>query len=195
MAKKSSQVSAESKTKSKPKSKPETKTARGSSPVPFRVIKQYLQDFSFENHGAMIFQSRFAKQSHPHYNANWHISNTAIEPQSGDAKIQTANFYNAEVRFTLSAHYDDSKDSDKKLACFMLEISMVAIIEVAVNIPDKEAHQRILRIDVPRLLYPYLRFEIDKTLQSGGYPPMQVPPLNFVAAYQQFMQQSETDKP
>ncbi len=160
--------------------------------LPFRVMTQFLQDFSFENPGALFVQSGTAK-GRPHYNANWHITNKPIEAKNPDDKTEAAaNLYQAEVRITLSAHYD-GKD-DKKIPCFMLEVAYSAVVEIAFNLTDKKVHQQILRIDIPRLLYPYLRHEIDKVMQAGGYPAMTIPPLNFVAAYEQFLKQDSSNK-
>ncbi len=161
--------------------------------LPFRVMTQFLQDLSFENPGALMVQSGSVK-ARPHYNANWHITNKALEAkkEGEDSNANVPNLYQAEVRFTLSSHYD--ADDDKKIPCFMLEIAFAAVVEIAFNIKEKKAHEQILRIDIPRLLYPYLRYEVDKVLQTGGYPPMQIPPLNFAAAYEQFMQQDDSKK-
>ncbi len=174
--------------------KPETPDPTKPPTMPFRVMTQFLQDFSFENPGALMVQSGSVK-GQPHYNANWHITNKALEAKKAegeDSNASAANLYQAEVRFTLSSHYD--AEDDKKIPCFMLEIAFAAVVEIAFNIKEKKAHEQILRIEIPRLLYPYLRYEIDKTLQTGGYPPMHIPPLNFAAAYEQFMQQKSDDK-
>lgn len=151
--------------------------------LPFRIIGQYIQDLSFENPGALKLVTR-EFNGKPKLNLHWHINNQPLAHRD--------NIYSAETRITLSAHFD--KDGESQ-ACYMLEMGITAIVEFTKEPIDEEIRQQILRIEIPRLVYPFLRHQTDNLLRDGGYPGMQLPSLDFVAAYRQYRQQKEHTPP
>lgn len=49
--------------------------------------------------------------------------------------------------------------------------------------PDKEELDRLRRINCPAVLFPYLREIISEITRRGGFDPVYLPPMNFIAIY------------
>ncbi|MFV0625934.1 MAG: protein-export chaperone SecB [Alphaproteobacteria bacterium] len=67
---------------------------------------------------------------------------------------------------------------EKKL--FVLELSYASV--VAVNVPQEHL-EPVLLIEIPRLLFPYVRSIVTNTLVDGGLPPLMLTPIDFVAMF------------
>jgi len=58
------------------------------------------------------------------------------------------------------------------------------------NIPA-EAVQPILRIECPRLLFPFARQVIADASRNGGFPPLLIDPIDFLSLYRQRLMQAQ----
>ena len=58
------------------------------------------------------------------------------------------------------------------------------------NVPQENLHPLML-IECPRILFPFAREIVASAVRNGGYPPLLLDPIDFVALYQQQMAQQQ----
>jgi len=58
------------------------------------------------------------------------------------------------------------------------------------NIPP-DSMQALLLIECPRLLFPFARRIIADATRDGGFPPLLLDPIDFVALYRRRQQQAQ----
>ena len=132
------------------------------------VLVQYMRDFSFENPRAP--------------------NSLAEQDESPNISIQVN--VNAEKHtdtdFEVTLHIEGSAgEGAKTLFKFELEYGGVFSLN---NIPEDDL-QPIVLIECPRLLFPFARQIIADGVRNGGYPPLYIDPIDFVALYQQQLEQ------
>ena len=72
---------------------------------------------------------------------------------------------------------------DKKVSeLFILEIEYGGIFEVT-GVPEDQIHPYLM-IECPRILFPYLRRIVGDVTRDGGFPPLNLEQINFLALYQ-----------
>ena len=65
---------------------------------------------------------------------------------------------------------------------FILEIEYGGIFEVT-GVPEDQIHPYLM-IECPRILFPYLRRIVGDVTHDGGFPPLNLEQINFLALYQ-----------
>ena len=60
------------------------------------------------------------------------------------------------------------------------------------NIPEQDL-QPVVLIECPRLLFPFARQIVADAVRNGGFPPLYIDPIDFVALYRQRMDQLQPD--
>lgn len=193
MATKTKPASAKSTTKSAAKSKAKTgkkKILGGDSAssasqqeqteTPAIVINaQYIKDLSFENPNAPF--SLMPTNSQPQIDLNFKIDHQAITPpneEKSDAEKLT------EISITINASAKiEGKDA------FIAELTYAGVFTVE-HMDDQQKH--VLKyIEGPRMLFPFCRSIIASTTREGGFPPLMLSPIDFVALYKQQMAQQQ----
>ncbi|HEY2230771.1 MAG TPA: protein-export chaperone SecB [Xanthobacteraceae bacterium] len=141
------------------------------------VLAQYIKDFSFENPNAP--RSLAPAQTQPAIN---------IQINVGVGQL-SATDYEVSVKLEGKA---ESADAATTLFAFDLTYSGVFRIQ---NVPQEQIHP-VVMIECPRLLFPFAREIIATSVRGGGFPPLLLDPVDFVALYQQriaqLQQQPET---
>jgi preprotein translocase subunit SecB len=66
---------------------------------------------------------------------------------------------------------------------FAVETVYSGLFRVA-NVPEEHLHPFVL-IECPRLLFPFARQILADATRNGGFPPLMIDPIDFVALYQQ----------
>jgi len=61
----------------------------------------------------------------------------------------------------------------------------------AQNVPA-EMLQPLIMIECPRLLFPFAREIVANAVRNGGFPPLLLDPVDFVALYQQRAAQEQS---
>ena len=69
---------------------------------------------------------------------------------------------------------------DNKMA-FIIDLHYGALIALH-NIPQENVPP-ILMVEVPKLLFPFIREVVSGMTIKGGYPPLYLTPINFEAMY------------
>ncbi len=86
---------------------------------------------------------------------------------------------------------DTKMDADvagKKL--FILELSYAAL--ASLNVPE-ESVEPVIYIELPRLLFPFVRSIVANSMSAAGLPPIMISPIDFVALYQAKQAQREAE--
>ena len=71
---------------------------------------------------------------------------------------------------------------------FSFELDYAGVFRIQ-NVPQ-DSVQPIVMIECPRLLFPFAREIIATAVRNGGFPPLMLDPIDFVALYQQRMAQA-----
>jgi preprotein translocase subunit SecB len=145
----------------------DTPAANGAQddPMPsLNALAQYTKDFSFENPNAP--RSLTPQQNGPQI---------SIQVNVNAKQIAEADF---EVDLTLEG---DAKTGEEVL--FAFELTYAGIFRVR-NIPQDQLHP-VIMIECPRLLFPFARQMVADAVRNGGFPPLYIDPIDFVALYRQ----------
>ncbi|QDH17578.1 protein-export chaperone SecB [Swingsia samuiensis] len=142
-------------------------------PLPLSVNLQYTKDLSFEvPAGAAIFASLRAA---PHISVNIDVQANRIEE----------NQPVFEVALTLKAEAQEppaEEGGQPGRVVFITELTYAAI--VTLGDAPQELIEPILLVEVPRLLFPFARAIISDVTRDGGFPPVVLQPIDFVALWQ-----------
>jgi len=138
------------------------------------VLAQYVKDFSFENPNA----PRSMTPSPQPPTINIHI-NVDARPLS-----------ETDVEVTLRL---EGKAEAQALLLFSFELAFAGIFRVQ-NVPA-DSVQPVVLIECPRLLFPFAREIIATATRNGGFPPLLLEPVDFVALYRQRMASAQPSPP
>lgn len=134
------------------------------------VLAQYVKDLSFENPGA--------PES---------IRGRGNAPQIAiTINVEPGEVANDEVEVELKIDAQAKVDNN---VLFAIELSYAGLFRLS-NIPP-EAVQPILRIECPRLLFPFARQVISEASRNGGFPPLLIDPIDFLSLYRQRVAQAQ----
>lgn len=143
-------------------------TTQAEALPPLTVNGQYIKDLSFEVPGAPGIFGEMQGQNpdipiHVDINAN----------------VLQDNVY--EVVLSLKI---EGKLPTKPV--FILELAYAGVFTI--NVPEEHV-QPVLLIECPRLLFPFARTIVADMTRDGGFPPLMIQPLDFVALYRARMEQ------
>ena len=138
------------------------------------VLGQYIKDFSFENPNAP--RSLAPTQTQP-----------AINIQINVAVQQLA-----ETDFEVSLKLEGKAESEGSVL-FAFDLTFAGMFRLQ-NVPQEHL-QPLLLIECPRLIFPFAREVIATAVRNGGFAPLLLDPVDFVALYQQRMAQAAGPQP
>jgi preprotein translocase subunit SecB len=139
----------------------------GAPQMKMSVLAQFVRDMSFEN---MVAQKGLASAD--------------VQPDiqvqvSLDARKRTQEFqYDIVTKFKVT-----SKNKTNGDTLFLMEVDYGGIFHVE-GVPDDQLHPFLL-IECPRLLFPFVRRIISDVTRDGGFPPLNIDTVDFVALYRQ----------
>ncbi|MGB8814846.1 MAG: protein-export chaperone SecB [Paracoccaceae bacterium] len=154
--------------------------SEGAPQIKMQVLAQFVRDMSFEN---MVAQKG--------------LTTGEVQPDiqvavSLDARKRPADFqYEVITKFKVT-----SKNKVNGDTLFLLEVDYGGIFHVE-GVADEQLHPFLL-IECPRLLFPFVRRIISDVTRDGGFPPLNVDTVDFLALYRQELarraqtQQTET---
>jgi len=135
--------------------------------IRMQVLAQYVRDLSFEN---LVVQKG--------------LSGAEVQPDiqvavSLDArKRSVAHQYDVITKFKVTSR---NKVSNETL--FLLELEYGGTFHIE-GVAEDQLHPFLL-IECPRLLFPYVRRIISDVTRDGGFPPLNVDQVDFMALYRQ----------
>lgn len=136
----------------------------------FVIRAQYVKDLSFENPHAP--QSLFAPdQQRPNIDVGVDIKAQKLQD----------DVYEVVIVLSTRAHQNNN-------SLFLAELAYAGVFQVS-NIPQ-EHMDRVLLIDAPFILFPFIRRVISDVTRDGGFPPLLLDPIDFHQIYQQNKQKS-----
>jgi preprotein translocase subunit SecB len=129
-----------------------------------KILGQFIKDLSFENIAA-----RESKQGTGSPNIEVKINLDASKRTQDDQ-------YNSSIKISV-----ESKDTETNENIFLLELDYGGIFMIE-NIPDDQLHP-FLMIECPRMLFPFVRRVVHDVTRDGGYPPLNLDAIDFLAMY------------
>jgi len=79
-----------------------------------------------------------------------------------------------------------SKTKEKGEPMFLLELEYGGIFHIE-NLPEDQLHPYLM-IECPRMIFPFLRRVVSDVTRDGGFPPMNLEPIDFMALYRNEIQ-------
>ena len=148
-----------------------------------KVLAQFIRDLSFEN---ILAQKGLDTNTPP---------DIKVKVNLDAKKRKSENQYEILIKLSVvsSAKTEDSSDSENS-KLFILEIEYGGIFEVT-GVPEDQIHPYLM-IECPRILFPYLRRIVGDVTRDGGFPPLNLEQINFLALYQKEIarRQAEAEK-
>ena len=132
------------------------------------VLTQFTKDLSFENPNAP--QSLTQQQNAP---------NISIQVNVNAQKM-------TETDYEVSLHLEGAAGEGAG-TLFRFELMYSGLFQLR-NIPEQDL-QPVVLIECPRLLFPFARQIIADAVRNGGFPPLYIDPIDFVALYRQRVEQ------
>ena len=129
-----------------------------------QILGQFIKDLSFENIAAQE-----SKQGTGTPNIEVKINLDASKRTQDDQ-------YNSSIKISV-----ESKDTKTNKNIFLLELDYGGIFQIE-NIPDDQLHP-FLMIECPRMLFPFVRRVVHDVTRDGGYPPLNLDSIDFLAMY------------
>lgn len=128
-----------------------------------QILSQYIRDLSFENIAA---QQGLSEEVKPEIQVQVNL----------DAAKRNDDQYEVVQKLKV-----DAKAGEQAL--FLLEIEYAGRFKVE-NVPDNQLHPYLM-IECPRMTFPYLRRIVSDVTRDGGYPPLNLDNIDFMALYRQ----------
>ncbi|MCB1348660.1 MAG: protein-export chaperone SecB [Maritimibacter sp.] len=131
-----------------------------------QVLGQFIRDMSFEN----ILSQKGAKGE--------------VKPElkvevALDAKKRTVeNQFEVITKFKVNSQNQGGGEP-----LFLLELDYAGIFMIE-NVPEEHLAQFLL-IECPRMLFPFVRRIVSDVTRDGGFPPVNLDSVDFVALYRQ----------
>lgn len=128
-----------------------------------QVLSQYIRDLSFEN---IAMRDNVQGEGNPDISVQVSL----------DAKKKGENDYEVINKVKV-----DAKQGEARI--FLLELEYAGLFRVE-NVPDDKLHP-FLMIECPRMIFPYLRRIVGDVTRDGGFPPLNLDNIDFLALYRQ----------
>jgi preprotein translocase subunit SecB len=143
------------------------------APAPPLVVNiQYVKDLSFEVPGAPAIYTQL--RSPPRVDINLDVQARRINDQ--------ADIYEVVLAIRAEATEVDAEGKADGQRVFVAELSYGGVFTLT-NVPD-EAVEPILLVECPKLLFPFARNILSDVTREGGFPPVLLHPIDFVALWQ-----------
>jgi preprotein translocase subunit SecB len=143
---------------------PNGDAAQTQAAAPLTVINQYLKDFSFENPNAA--------------NGFQPLTEMPTGYIRVDVRVKPMTPPDIEVSLFLAA---EAKIGETTI--YVVESEYAGVFRLG-RVPQEHMLPLIM-IEAPRLLFPFSRQLIATAVQAGGFPPLYINPVDFVALYRE----------
>ena len=138
-------------------------------PLKMQVLAQYIRDMSFEN---ILAQKGINGDVQPEI---------SVEVNIDAKKRPVENQFEVIIKTAIS-----SKTKGKGEPMFLLELEYGGIFHIE-NLPEDQLHPYLM-IECPRMIFPFLRRIVSDVTRDGGFPPMNLEPIDFMALYRNEIQ-------
>lgn len=142
--------------------------AAGAQPqVKFQVLAQFMRDLSFEN--AVVRGNGMMPTGQP---------DIQVQVSLDARKRETDGHYEVISKYKVESKI---KESGQVLYLVELEYGGIFLIE---GLPQDQMHPFLL-IECPRIVFPFARRIISDVTRDGGFPPLNLDMIDFMAMYRQ----------
>lgn len=132
--------------------------------VQMNILGQYIRDMSFEN---VMAQKGAGGEVQPDVNVSVNL----------DAKKRSVeNQYEVMTKLNI-----ESKNKEGGDVLFVLELEYIGVFNIE-GVPEDQLHPFLL-IECPRMTFPFLRRIVSDVTRDGGFPPLNLDNIDFVAIY------------
>ena len=152
-----------------------TSPPQGQPAPPLVVNIQYVKDLSFEVPGAPLVYTTL--RSTPRVDINLDVQVRRIQDGQGVFEVTLA--IRAEAHDTGA---QGGNGSGEGASVFLAELAYAGIFTLN-NVPEN-AVEPLLLVECPRLLFPFARNILADVTRDGGFPPVLLQPIDFVALWQ-----------
>lgn len=132
---------------------------------------QYTKDLSFEVPGAPQIYATLREA--PRVDLQLDVQARPVE--------EGGNVYEVSLQIRADAEAQGQN-------CFIAELTYCGIFTI--NVPAEHL-EPILLVECPRLLFPFARNILADVTREGGFPPVMLQPIDFVALWQQRREQAQ----
>ena len=140
--------------------------AKDANPITFKVLGQFIRDMSFEN---FVAQKSISGDVTP---------DISVQVSLDGKKRADDNQYEVNCKFKITA-----KNKDTENTLFLMELDYGGIFQIE-NVPNEQIHP-FLMIECPRMLFPFARRIVHDVIRDGGFPPLNLDTIDWVALYRQ----------
>ena len=134
--------------------------------IKMQVLGQFIKDMSFEN---IVVQKGVSGDVQP---------DIQVKVNLDAKKRQVENQYEVSMKLNV-----ESKNKSDGAALFILELEYGGLFLIE-NVPDEQMHPFLL-IECPRMLFPFARRIVSDVTRDGGFPPLNLENIDFIALYRQ----------
>lgn len=139
----------------------------GTVPVtPMIIHKQYLKDFSFENPNAPAILVKGSQPPETDMSIGLNLQKLDHEERE--------HFYEVSMNISASAVRDGQ-------TMFVADITYGATVSIAGL--DEKKHHPLLMIEVPQMIFPFVRQILAHASINSGFLPLQLQPIDFRSMY------------
>lgn len=156
--------------------------ANEASAAPVTIHAQYIKDLSVENPHAP--ESLRMQGGEPIMNVEYSLEAKKIKGEK-DKDAASSNTYEVSLTTTLTA-----KNDNKTILIVELQYAILCTIG---SMPE-DSIKPFLMIEMPRMIFPYVRQIIANQTADAGFFPFYMVPVNFKALYMQKLQAEEQIK-
>ena len=142
--------------------------AAGQAPPPLQIHAQYLKDLSFESpNAAKLMALRQAPQISVQVDVR-------ANPVDGGQRTEVV------LHLRCDASVQDTQ-------AFIIEADYAALVSLSADLP-RERRAAALMVDVPNMIFPFARAVVADASRDGGFPPLLIQPIDFVAMFRRQIQ-------
>jgi preprotein translocase subunit SecB len=131
-----------------------------------RVLAQFVRDLSFEN---VMAQKGVDGEVKPEIK---------VEVNLDARKRGAENQFEVITKLKVS-----SQNAGTENMLFLLELEYSGVFEIE-GVPEAQMHPYLM-IECPRMTFPFVRRIVSDITRDGGFPPLNLEQIDFVAIYRQ----------
>jgi preprotein translocase subunit SecB len=144
---------------------PSSPIPNGQPAPPLQLNIQYTKDLSFEVPGAPEIFLSLREQPRV---------DLSLDVQARPVPGQAPNVFEVTLQIRADAKM-------RETSCFIAELIYCGVFTL--NVPQEHV-EPVLLVECPRLLFPFARNILAEVTRDGGFPPVLLNPIDFVALWQ-----------
>jgi len=142
-----------------------------------QVMGQFIKDMSFENIAA---QKAVQNAEQPDIQVQVNLD--------ARKRANTENQFEVSIKLKIEAK---TKTGGETIFIMELDYAGIFLIE---NVPEDQMHPFLL-IECPRMIFPFVRRIVSDVSRDGGFPPLNLETIDFIALYRQELARRSAAKP